>query len=509
MNWGRVVRNVFSNWTSYLVTAVIAFMLTPVVVHSLGATGYGLWTLVLSITGYFGLLDLGIRSSVSRFLARHLALNDDEAVNRTASAAFLMLACGGVIAFLATLGIAAFFFDSFLVEPEYASAGRTALLITGLNMSCVLPLGIFSAMLYASERFDIVSGITIVMELARGALVVWLLRNNYGLVALAVVALGISALQYGAMAVFARRLHPRLRINLRQVDWAVGRELFGFSIYRFVWIVANQLIFYVDAVVIGIYLGAGAITHFAIAASLVNYGRNVVFLLLDPLYPSAARMDADGDVVELQRLLIVGTRLALLVALPLCVGFMFLGRQFITLWMGSEYVGSAVVLMVLTIPQFGSMPQYVSALVLAGMARHKVFAYVALAEGIANVVLSVYLVQRIGLIGVAWGTVIPALLTNFVVVPLYTLHVLKIDLKDYLVKAYLRPVLCALPVVAMAYSYSMLETTTWLRFAAEAISICGVFGVMSYFLCLYAEQRAALTARLWAVVRSAPATSEV
>ena len=104
MHWDRILRNSFSNWSSYLVTAVVGFMLTPIVVQSLGNTRYGLWTLVLSITGYFGLLDLGIRSSVSRFLTRHLALNDQTGLNRTASTAFVILACGGIVAFLGTAG---------------------------------------------------------------------------------------------------------------------------------------------------------------------------------------------------------------------------------------------------------------------------------------------------------------------------------------------------------------------------------------------------------------------
>ena len=499
MHWNRIFRNIFSNWTSYAVTAVVGFLLAPVVVNSLGATGYGLWTLVLSITGYFGLLDLGIRSSVSRFLTRHLALDDDLAVNRTASTAVAILAAGGVLAALATVATAFFFFERFQVEPEYAAAGRTALLITGLNIALVLPLGVFSSVLYASERFDVVSGVTIVTELARAALVVWLLRNGYGLVALAILGFALTIVQYTAFAVFARSIHPRLKIGPRYVDKAVGRELFGFSVYRFLWIVANQLIFYSDAVVIGIYLGASAITPYAIAVSLINYGRQIVFLLIDPFYPTAARMDARGDLPELRRLLIVGTRLALLVVLPLCLGLLFLGRQFITLWMGPTFADSAILLGVLVIAQFASMPQYVSTLVLAGMARHKPFAFVALGEGVANVTLSIILIKEFGLIGVAWGTVIPALITNAVIVPLYTLHVLKLGVGDYLMKAWVRPTLCAVPLAALGYWLSRLEASSWLIFGAEAAVMIGVFGIVSYVLCLDSAERASITGRLAAV----------
>ena len=489
MHWGRILRNIFSNWTSYLVTAVVGFVLAPVVVHSLGNTGYGLWTLVLSMTGYFGLLDLGIRSTVGRFVTRYLALNDAGNVNRTTSTALVILMCGGLLAFLITLGIITFFFDAFRVEPEYASAGRLALLITGLNMSCILPLGVFSAVLIALERFDVVSAVTIVGELARAALVLWFLHHGYGLVALAVIALAITLAEYSAMALFANALYRPLKIRLAYTSRAALRELFGFSIYRFIWIVANQLIFYSDALVLGVFLGAGAITPYAIAGSLINYGRNIVSLVTDTLYPVAARMDASQDLAGLQRLLVLGTRMALLVTLPLCLGFLFLGRQFITLWMGQAYADSAVILIVLTIPQFGSMSQYPSALVLAGMAKHRAFAYFALAEGVANLVLSIILVRKMGVIGVAWGTVIPHLICTSLVVPLYTLHVLKMSVRDYLVQAYLRPVLCTLPVIALGYKFSTVPAASWLMFAGEAGMMCALFGAVSYFVSLDARER--------------------
>jgi O-antigen/teichoic acid export membrane protein len=501
MHWSRIFRNMLSNWMSYVVTAVVGFVLAPIVVHSLGDTGYGLWTLVLALTGYFGLLDLGVRSSVGRFVTRYIALSDAHNVNRTVGTAFVILSCGGIVAFLATLLIAMFFFGSFGVEPHLANQGRTALVLTGLNMGLILPLGVFSAVLIALERFDVLSGVTMVGELARAALVVWFLRNGYGLVALALIALSVTVAQYTVMGVIAKVMYRPLHVHYRYVDWSSFRDLFGFSIYRFIWIVANQLIFYSDSLVIAVFLGAGAITPYAIAGSLINYGRNVVSLVTDTLAPSAARMDAKEDLAGLQRLLLVGTRLALLVTLPICVGFLFLGRQFITLWMGESYAHSAIFLMVLTIPQFGSMPQYVSALVLAGMAKHRAFAYFALAEGIANVVLSVILVQRMGLIGVAWGTAITHLVNTTVVVPLYTLSVLKLSVREYFVKAFLRPLVCAVPLAALGYRFSLLETASWPIFAAEASAMCGVFGLISYFVCFDAQQRAAVAQKLGAMLQ--------
>lgn len=510
MHWRVIFRNVCSNWAGYIVTAVIGFLLSPFIVHSLGNTGYGLWTLVLSLTGYFGLLDLGIRSSVGRFVSRYVALKDDEKTNRIVSTAFCILFSGGMLALLATVVVTEFFFPSFHVEPQFQTAGKIALLITGGTIACTLPLGVFSSVLVAVERFDILSGVTIVGELTRAALIVIFLKLGHGLVTVALIAFSISVAQYSAMAIFAKKQHSPLRISLNLVDRATFRELFGFGIYRFIWIVANQLIFYTDSVVIGIFLNIGAITYYAIAGSLINYGRTVVSLATDTFYPAASRMDAQKDLAGLRELLIFGTRFSLLIALPLCLGFVFLGKQFITLWMGKGYAVSAIYLGVLTIPQFTAMSQYMSTLVLAGMAKHKVLAYLVFAEGLANLILSVILIRKMGLIGVAWGTVIPDVILTAVVIPWYTLGKVQLSVRDYLIRGFVRPVISVLPVVGLGYLFSVQVTTaSWALFGGEVAVICGTVAAMAYFLCLEPGHRAKANVKMRRLLRREPAIQGV
>jgi O-antigen/teichoic acid export membrane protein len=500
---------VFSNSAGYATTAVIGFLLAPLVVHALGNTGYGLWTLILSLTGYFGLLDLGIRSSVGRFVARYLALNDEDSLNRTVSTAVLVLSCCGLLALTASLIVALIFFDAFHVAIHYRSAARLALVITGVNVTCILPLSVFSAVLIGLERFDIVSGISIVSEVVRAVLVVIALKFGGELVALALISLLMTAIQYSAMIAFAKALHRRLRVRLGLVDMATVRRLFGFSVFRFIWIVANQLIFYSDSIVIGAFLGAAAITPFAIAGSLINYGRNVVSLVTDTLAPSASRMDAVADVNGLRRLLVIGTRISLAIAVPLCIGYFFLGGHFIGLWMGKAYVSSAVFLAVLTIPQITSMSQYTSALILAGMARHRALAYLAITEGIANLALSIVLVQKYGLIGVAWGTVIPNVVLNGVVVPIYTLGVLQMSAWEYIRRAFVRPLACGIPAALLAFGFWRLgDTVSWFVFLIEAAGVTAVFAGCAYFIGLERTERSRLVTNVNIILRREVAAHE-
>jgi O-antigen/teichoic acid export membrane protein len=486
---GVILRNIFSNWVGYVVTIGVGFFLSPFIVHRLGTTGYGVWTLVVSVTGYFGVLDLGLRQSVGRFVSRYVALNDSENVNRTLATALAMLGGAGFLAVIATVAMY-FNFGVFKVEHHLETVARGALLIAGVNVSLVLPFAVFSSILLALDRFDVINAITVLGALTRAALVVLALRAGFGLIHLALVTMAVSTLEYTVMAICAKRLYPALRLRLHHVSAATARQLFGFGIYRFIWIIANQLIFYTDSVVIGLFLSTASITYYAIAGSLINYGRNIVSLASDAFYPSATRLDSKEDIAGLRNLLIAGTNVAMFIGLPICLGFLFFGRQFITLWMGKDYAVSASYLAVLTIPQFTSVAQYITALVLVGMARHKFLAQVVLIEGVANLILSVVLIRKMGLVGVAWGTAIPHLITTGFVIPMYILRTLRLSPAEYIWKGYVRPVLCAVPMAGLCYLLARwVERPSWLVFGAEVAAVVVVFGVLNYFISLTDEQR--------------------
>jgi O-antigen/teichoic acid export membrane protein len=492
VRWRIVVRNIFSNWLGYAVTSAIALLLAPFVIHRLGNTAYGVWTLVLSLTGYFGLLDFGIRSSVGRFVARYTALPGTDNVNRTVSTAMAILGCGSLLTIVATAGMM-LALPLFRSTPELLEQARIGLMLAGLNLALALPMGALGGVLVALERYDILSRAGMMASVAQAVLVIVFLNRGHGIVSLAAIALATSVAQSVVIALYAKALYPALRISLRFVSSAGCKELLGFSAYRFIYIIATQLIFSTDAIVIGAILGAGAITSYAIAGSLILRGRDVVALATDTLYPAASRLDGQNNRTGLKNLYIVCTGLALLLGLPLCLGFALLGKQFVALWMGKEYAFSATVLAVLVIPQFTSMPQYSSSLVLASMAKHKILAFIAIGEGILNLILSIVLARKLGVIGVAWGTVIPHLLTTGIVIPLYTLRVLDMSVSEYLRSAVLRPVLCAVPVGALCYVFSAaVPSASWGVFGAEVAAVCCVMAIMAYALCLSPDQKRVL-----------------
>ena len=77
-----ILKNVSSNWFALAVNVLVGFFLSPYVLHHLGDAAFGLWVLIFSVTGYYGLFDLGIRSSIVRYVATYSARGDQGQMNR-------------------------------------------------------------------------------------------------------------------------------------------------------------------------------------------------------------------------------------------------------------------------------------------------------------------------------------------------------------------------------------------------------------------------------------------
>jgi O-antigen/teichoic acid export membrane protein len=91
--------------------------------------------------------------------------------------------------------------------------------------------------------------------------------------------------------------------------------------------------------------------------------------------------------------------------------------------------------------------QGASSRILFGMSKHGKLAVVTMAEGIANLALSILLVRPYGILGDAFGTAIPMLGTYLVFMPRHLCSRLGIRVSTYLRHSYLLPVLTCVPLV--------------------------------------------------------------
>ena len=76
------VRGVAISWLGRVCGLAVTFFVTPILVHGLGEATYGLWSIVMALTGYYGLVDLGIGKASTKYIAEFDAKKDELAVRK-------------------------------------------------------------------------------------------------------------------------------------------------------------------------------------------------------------------------------------------------------------------------------------------------------------------------------------------------------------------------------------------------------------------------------------------
>jgi len=442
----RIAQNVLSNWFALGVTTVVGFFLSPFVVHHLGNLAYGVWVLIGSLVSYMGLLDLGLRGAVTRFVSKGAAQHDHAEAGRAVSGALWIRLWISLAIIAAGLVISAGFHRVFVIPVELQQAARIAVLITGITVGINLWCGVFGGVLVALHRYDLTSSVSILQTCARAAGIVYLLRSGHGILALAIWDLSTSILANTATIVFCFWIYPKLRIVFSRPDRATLSKLWNYSFYAFLINVAIQVVYYTDNLVVGAFLSPMAVTLYAIGGLVINYARQIVSSMTTTFTPLASTYEAEGNHDNLRRLTIHGTRAALIVSLPIEVALFFRGHTFIRLWMGEQYAHvSGTVMQILLLSVVLSSANTTSAGIVYGMEKHKRIAIWASAEAVANLVLSIVLVRRLGIYGVAWGTTIPSVVIELLLWPTFISQLVGIPVRRYLWQTWFRSALAIVP----------------------------------------------------------------
>jgi len=494
MRKSEIIKNVSSSWFSLGINILVGLFLSPFILHRLGNTSYGAWVLVFSVTGYYGLFDLGIRSSIIRYVSTYTATDDMEALSRLISTSLAGYTAIGVAAMIVTVVVSSYVDSVFRMPSGFVATARLLFLIVGTAVALGFPAGVFGGILEGLGRFYIVNVTNLASTLVRAALIVLALTHGYGLLAVAVITVTLPFLSSAVRAVIVSRILP-LRLGLKYIDRSALSAISKYSSVSFMLMIAYKLRFKTDEIVISRFLGVAAVTFFSIGDRLVDYSTEVVSGLAQLFIPMSGESDARGEHHQLRKLFIAGNRGCALVVFPISATLIILGKSVITAWVGSRYVAASYpVMLTLVIPFTFILAQAASSRILYGMARHQSLAWVTGFEGIANIVLSIVLVRQYGIVGDALGTAIPLTCTAFFFLPRHLCRVLKVRIRTFLTEAYTLPILLSIPTVI-----SLLAVRRWF-FATNylQVGLQIVIGLIPYGIGI---AWAFWTGRVWRIER--------
>lgn len=405
----RIVQGIFTALAGRGVAMVVGFISVPLTVKYLGAERYGAWITISTAMAWIALADLGLSSSLTNAVSEGYAHDRHDLAQSYVAAAFWSLA--GVAAFLALV-----FFSLWHAVPwdkvfnvQTASARAEVAPAVGIAFAIFtlsLPFSLISKIYGAYQQVAVANAWAAAGNILGLIALVAVTQLKGGLVSLVLAVSGAVLLVNVLSAIWTFGCSkPWLVPRPDRVTWSALKRLTGLGGMFFVIQIAALVLFQTDNLIIAHYLGAAAVTPYSVTWRLFTYTALFQMLASPSYWPAYAEAFSRGDRAWVRRsfrmnftVTVVST---LLLALPLVV----FGKWIIEKWAGSVAVPSSALLLWMGIWSiiYSSMTAQSCLLASSGKVKRQMI-YSILAAGV-NLVLSVILVQKVGLAGVIMGTV--------------------------------------------------------------------------------------------------------
>jgi O-antigen/teichoic acid export membrane protein len=265
--------------------------------------------------------------------------------------------------------------------------------------------------------------------------------------------------------------------------------LLGYSKVSFGITIGWLIMFNTDTFLLGLMSSSAAAGVYNPATSLMLYLRNIVNSIGTPLTPAISHVEASGDIEKIRSVYLRGVRYVTYLSVLLTVGVVIYAGWFVGLWLPEEFSQTAEVMIVLAFGSAVFLPQIIGNSVLFGTGRHKYILKTLAWESVSKIILSLLLIPRYGIIGMALANAIPQMVLYLTLYPVYMARALGLSYWQILViesKAALLAIVVSAPVALAMRSF--VPPDRWATLAANALVVALVALAAGYFI-LEAEDR--------------------
>ncbi len=423
----RILRSSISQVLFTLVSISISFFLTPFLIRGTGDHSYGLWVLINTVTSYLGLSDAGMAAALQNHLAIALGKGNQREYQHIFSS-------GLVVYLVLSLLLVGFLALTILVLwiTGYISVRYQVLLWGGLlcggNVIVSFLVSPYASVLVSQLHMDSTAWIAIVQSVATALLMVLCVKLGAGVPGLAVATLIGGLLAAAVTWKVAHQLVPGLRFEHSAVSGERVRSILRYSGKKLLAQMADILRFRVDELVTGLCISVSQVTHYSVALRLATLPNDLQGRVMSILNPVFARYIGRDDPDALRRRYWLSLKVSMVLATCAFAGLVLLGKSFIRLWVGPHYQDAYVPLVLLSGALWLGLCQTPSVNLFYATNTHQRFAYLSLGEGVANLMLSLLFVIhfKLGIAGVALGTLVPMVVTKLLIQPSLALRLVGI-----------------------------------------------------------------------------------
>ena len=402
--------NIKFNAISQIAAFAVNFALLPFIVSHTGAEIYGAYILVVTFTGYLGLMDLGVGGATIKYIAEFSSKGDGNKVSQILSASLTFFTAIGIISALVLFALS-FCFDLFFKVDAYNKVIiRQLFQVAAVASFFIWPGRIFDYALQGFQRYDRFAGNNIIFTALIGISAYVVFANDMGIVCYLAVSSLLTVLKYFSAFLIVNGGMIKERLIFPYFNKGIIKVIFDFSLYTFISSLAGILIFNVDSIIIGSFVSVAAVTVYNVGYNMQQGLRMLNSLIGGPLFPAYVEMESRNEFERQKNILFKGTKYLGYVFVPMVMIAIVFAKPFITYWMGDAFISAVLPAQILISFWFFNIFFEVGSGMLSAKGFVKIICAFMVLNALANLVLSLTLVRFMGITGVALGTTIPMVL---------------------------------------------------------------------------------------------------
>lgn len=495
-NYSQLKIGAIITYLSIAFNIIAGLIYTPWMVDQIGQSDYGIYTLANSLISLF-LIDFGLSSATSRFVAKYRAENDEKGLNSFLSAIYKLYIFIDLVIFIL---LAIVFFSIGIIYRNLSNDEldklKIVFSIAGVYSIIQFPCVTFNGILTAYECFVPLKIADLIHRIGSIILTVVALILGLGLYALV-----LSNILFGFIAIVIKYYFVRknIRIEFVKNDKAVYKQIFAFSIWSTIWALAQRLIFNITPTILGTTISAAstAIAVFGIIMSIEGYFYIITTAINGMFLSRITRIiQDDDDNKKITELMIKVGRFQYVLNGLLIVGFGIVGKEFILLWMGEAYAEAYYGILLVVIPGlfYNSLQIAHTTMIAKNLIKYQ--AYIQILIGICNVVISIILSYYIGVIGSAISIFISYMIRVILNIILIK-NKLNINLKKYIVECYVKmtlPILATLSISCTLLVYW--DVNSWISLFIKGIIVAIIYLISVLIIGLSKKERSIIIKKI-------------
>ncbi|WP_448567855.1 oligosaccharide flippase family protein [Thalassotalea ganghwensis] len=482
---------VILSYLSIALRNICSLILIPLIIYHVGKNQYGLYSLVTSLAGYLIILELGLSNTVIRFITRYQAKDSQQELERFIRVIFTIYSIVTmivvVIGMLIWVNLPEIFSKS-LTDSEIDTL-KYAFAILILNVSITLMGNSFNGIISAFERFTFQKMTEIVAFLIRFGLVILLLKLEYGIVTIVVVDTLTNGLLVTSRIIYVLKKTPLKLVPAMPVKAEI-QELSLYTLFIGINVIVNQVNWRVDTLIIGVLTDSVSLAVFNIGSQLILCFIAFASAISNIFAPKVMKLVANNvdTNVLLDEVIRIGRMQMFILgfALSAFIGF---GQTFVQLFVGQEFEQAYWVALVTMVPFTFVLAQTSTNAILQALNKHKIRSLMLLATSLINILISIYLVAKVGIVGAAIGTAIALILGELILVNIYLIKSIDLNMITFYRVMLLRAVPVILLTSILAHYSAQFLSLFWWQLILFTIGLFIVYAMFAYAILLTNAER--------------------